>query len=188
MKLSFKAIFIPTLVLFCVCLAATAALAGINLLTIDTIAQVNAQAEKESRLVVLPEAAEFEGAGEGGTEYYIGKDASGNVVGYTFTTAASGYGGSVGVMTGIGSDGKVTGVVVLSHSETPGLGANAEKDTFRQQYIDKAVAGEHYAVIKSGTAGDGQILAMSGATITSDAVTNAVNMAMDKFNEVKEAA
>lgn len=188
MKLSFKAIFIPTLVLFCVCLVCTAALAGVNLLTVDTIAQVNAKAEEESRLIVLPDAETFEGAGENNTEYYIGKDNSGNTVGYAFTTDSSGYGGKVSVMTGINVEGKVTGVAILSHSETPGLGSNAEKDTFRQQYLDNNIPGEHYTVIKSGTAEDGQILALSGATITSNAVTNAINTAMDKFNEVKEAA
>ena len=65
-----------------------------------------------------------------------------------FETEASGYGGAVSVMTGIDSEGSVTGVVILAHEETPGLGANAEKEDFLQQYQQPAPDGG-FEVIKS---------------------------------------
>lgn len=183
-----KAIIIPTLVLFLVCLGVTAALAGTNLLTKPIIEELNIETAKQSRQQVLPEAAEFEEASKDDVQYHIGKDASGAVVGYVFTnTSNSGYGGAVEVMTGINAEGSVSGVVILSHNETPGLGANAEKESFRDQYL-QAAPQEGFNLIKSGNAGDGQILAMTGATITSNAVTEAVNQSCAQYYTVKEGA
>ncbi len=183
-----KAILIPTLVLFLVCLCVTAALAGTNMLTKPIIAQLNIETAKQSRQQVLPDAADFEEASKGDVQYHIGKDASGQTVGYVFTnTSNSGYGGAVEVMTGIDAEGNVTGVVILGHNETPGLGANAEKESFRDQYLQAARA-EGFSLIKSGTPGDGQILAMTGATITSNAVTEAVNQSCAQYFTVKEGA
>lgn len=186
MKLNAKDVIIPTLVLFLVSLLVTAALAGTNLLTKDQIKVQNELAAQASRKVVLPTAETFEEAPD--KSYYIGKDAGGQTVGYVFSTQSNaGYGGAVGVMTGIASDGNVTGVVILSHNETPGLGANAEKESFRNQYLQQATA-NGFTVVKSGTPGDGEILAMTGATITSNAVTEAVNKAEEQFQSVKEGA
>ena len=58
-------------------------------------------------------------------------------MGYVFETEASGYGGKVKVMTGIDAEGAITGVVILSHDETPGLGANAEKPDFLNQFLQQ---------------------------------------------------
>ena len=104
--------------------------------------------------------------------YYIGK-ANNETVGYVFQTEAKGYGGAVKVMTGISADGQITGIVILEHSETPGLGANAEKGI---------------TLVKNKAPSDGEIEAMTGASITSRAVTNAVNEAITKYNTVKEGA
>ena len=187
MKLNAKDVLIPTVALFIICLVVTALLAGTNLLTADTIAQQEIAAAEASRKVVLSTAESFEEMDDGETQYYIGKDGAGAVAGYVFTTTAKGYGGDVSVMTGIDTEGKIGGVVILSHNETPGLGANAEKDSFRDQY--KQTAPESgFSLIKSGSAADGQISAMTGATITSNAVTNAVNEAVALYYEVKEAA
>ncbi len=72
--------------------------------------------------------------------------------------------GTIEVMTGITADGSVSGVVLLSQNETPGLGANATKESFTGQY-QQAVPESGFEVIKSGGAADGQIQAMTGATI-----------------------
>ena len=55
-----------------------------------------------------------------------------------------GYGGAISVMTGIQTDGQISGVVILSHNETPGLGADAEKEDYRNQYLQKAAEGGFY--------------------------------------------
>ena len=108
-------------------------------------------------------------------------------MGYVFETEASGYGGTVSVMTGIDTEGNITGVVILSHDETPGLGANAEKPDFLNQYLQPAPEGG-LSVIKYQAPSQGQIEAMTGATVTSTAVTNAVNQAIEQYYEVKGGA
>lgn len=183
MKLNAKDILIPTAVLLIICIVVSAALAGTNLLTEDKIAEQAALKAEESRKLVLPEAESFEEvpATQTAGAYHKGK-AGDEVVGYVFETAAKGYGGDVKVMTGISADGNITGVVILSHGETPGLGANAEKEEFRDQY-KQAAPDSAIQVVKYQTPQEGQIEAMTGATITSTAVTNAVNQAVDEFHQ-----
>ena len=184
MKLNFQEIVKPTAVLFAICVVISAALAGTNLLTRDRIAQQELLKAEESRKIVLPAAEEFESQEDGA--YYTGS-AGGQLVGYVFETEASGYGGKVKVMTGIDAEGAITGVVILSHDETPGLGANAEKPDFLNQFLQQAPEGG-LEVIKYQTPGEGQIQAMTGATVTSTAVTNAVNQAIAQYNTVKGGA
>lgn len=176
-----KEVLKPALILCVICLLATAALAGTNLLTADTIAQQKVITEQESRKQVLPDADSFEEA----DGYAIGKTGS-DIAGYVLVTSSKGYGGDVQVMTGISTDGQITGVVILEQDETPGLGANAEKESFRDQF-KQAVPENGFTVTKS-TAGEGEISAMTGATITTTAVTNAVNDAIAQYNEIKEGA
>lgn len=94
------------------------------------------------------------------------------------TTDKDGYGGDIQVSVGIQSDGTVTGVSFLSLSETAGLGMKAKEPSFYEQYVGKNPT--KFAVSKDG--GDGeQIDALSGATITSRAVTGAVNAALGYY-------
>ncbi len=181
--MNMKEVIKPAVILFVICVAVSAALAGTNLLTADRIARAAAQKAEESRMVVLPEAEAFQ-ASEDGTHYIgLSKEApEGVVVGYVFETESKGYGGTVKVMTGINTEGNITGVIVLSHSETPGLGANAEKETFRDQYqqpVANLTGG--IQVVKFQAPNEGEIQAMTGATITSTAVTNAVNLAIEQY-------
>lgn len=181
MKLDAKSILLPTVILFIICVVVSAALAGTNLLTKDKIAEQQVLKAEESRKIVLEAAESFEE--QNGGEYYTGV-AGGQTVGYVFETESKGYGGTVQVMTGISSDGDITGVVILSHAETPGLGANAEKDSFRDQFKQPAPEGG-IEVVKYQTPKEGQIEAMTGATITSKAVSSAVNQAVEKYHAVK---
>lgn len=182
MKITAKDILKPALILFVICLVVTALLAGTNLLTKDKIAEQSALEAEQSRKVVLSDADSFEEA----DGYYIGK-ANNETVGYVFQTEAKGYGGAVKVMTGISADGQITGVVILEHSETPGLGANAEKASFTDQFKQTALE-KGITLVKNKAPSDGEIEAMTGASITSRAVTNAVNEAITKYNTVKEGA
>jgi len=183
MKLDAKSVLAPAAILFAICVVVAAALAGTNALTEDRIAQAAVQKAEESRMVVLPEAEAFQ-ASEDGTHYIglSGEAADGGVAGYVFETESKGYGGTVKVMTGINTEGNITGVIVLSHSETPGLGANAEKESFREQYQQPVanLAGG-IQVVKFQAPGEGEIQAMTGATITSTAVTGAVNQAIEQY-------
>ena len=182
--LNAKTVLAPTAVLLVICILVSAALAGTNLLTRDRIAEAAAQKAEESRMVVLPGAETFEEK----DGHYAGLDGSGETVGYVFETEGKGYGGTVKVMTGIDTDGSITGVVILSHSETPGLGANAEKESFREQYKQPVanLAGG-ISVVKFQTPKEGEIQAMTGATITSTAVTNAVNSAIEQYQNAYQS-
>lgn len=182
-KLDAKSVLAPAAILFAICIVVAAALAGTNALTEDRIAQAALAKAEESRMVVLPGAEAFQES-EDGTHYIgLSKEApDGGAVGYVFETESKGYGGTVKVMTGISTEGEITGVVVLSHSETPGLGANAEKESFREQYKQPVanLAGG-IQVVKFQAPDEGEIQAMTGATITSTAVTNAVNSAIEMY-------
>ena len=102
------------------------------------------------------------------------KDASGSLAGYVLSVVThEGYGGDITISMGIGSDGTVKGVEILSISETAGLGMKATEDEFKKQFADKKVAKFVYS--KTEVKEEFEIHALSGATITTNAVTNAVN-------------
>lgn len=107
----------------------------------------------------------------------------GRTAGYAIKTMPSGYGGAIELTVGISDNGTLTGVYVGNNSETPGLGAKSTEPKFRDQFKDKKVD-IPLEVIKSGQAKDNQVQAISGATITSKAVTSGVNTAMKLYNEV----
>ena len=107
----------------------------------------------------------------------LAKDASGNELGYAFTvTTSEGYGGDIQFAMGIQDDGTLNGISILSIGETAGLGMNADKPEWKGQFAGKKA--EVFSVTKDGATSDDQINAISGATITSRAVTNAVNAAV----------
>lgn len=112
-------------------------------------------------------------------------DADKNVLGYAFNvTTSEGYGGDITFSMGVKNDGTLNGISILSISETAGLGMNAKKDEFKGQYEGRKA--EVLSVIKSGTASDSEINAISGATRTSKAITNGVNAGLCAFRYVKE--
>ncbi len=103
------------------------------------------------------------------------------ITGYAIKVAPKGYSGAIEIMVGISNDGKVTGIKILSHTETPGLGANAPKPEFSNQYKDKPIK-DKLEVVKTAPSKENQIQALTGATITSKAVTLGVNDAIDFYN------
>ncbi len=179
------------LILFIITAIAATLLAFANDATSELIAQVQEQESNKARQEVLPSAEKFTLLNESELnaivlennrikEIYIGKNSADELVGYTIKTTASGYGGNIEVITGISADGNVTGMKVVSHSETPGLGANAAKPEFQAQFVGKSTS-SNISVVKSAPS-DSEIQAISGATITSKAVSNGVNIAIDVFN------
>lgn len=113
------------------------------------------------------------------------KDASGETLGYAINlTTSEGYGGDITFSMGVREDGTLNGISILTISETAGLGMNATKDEFKNQFQNKQA--EAFEVTKTGAAADNQINAISGATITSNAVTKGVNSGLCAFEYVKE--
>lgn len=163
-------IFLPALILTAICTTATLILALTNLLTADKITANAAEKAAAARMEVM-QAAEYMPLDEEG-KVYGAIDYDGNRIGVIVTTEAKGYGGTIQVMTGISNNGGVAKVVILSMSETPGLGAKTKESNFLNRYI--GAREPNLAVNKDG----GSIAAVSGATISSRAVTEAVNAAI----------
>lgn len=106
-------------------------------------------------------------------------DGSGELIGYVVTvTSHAGYGGNIQYSMGIKNDGTVNGISILSISETPGLGMRAE-EVLKPQFAGKQV--DHFSVSKTGATSDEEIDAISGATITSNAVVGAANAGLYYF-------
>ncbi len=102
------------------------------------------------------------------------KDDKGEQIGYVLTvTNHEGYGGDIQFAMGVTQEGVTNGISFLSISETAGLGMKAKDEEFKNQFADKAVSSFVYT--KNGAASEEEIDAISGATITTSAVTNGVN-------------
>ncbi|WP_035766412.1 FMN-binding protein [Butyrivibrio sp. NC2002] len=106
-------------------------------------------------------------------------DASGTGIGYVIQVSSGGYGDKIIFTVGITNDASVNGISLISINETPGLGMNAEK-VIVPQFVNKP-AGK-FSVVKNAASSDSEISAISGATITSKAVTYGVNAAVAYFN------
>ena len=161
-----------TLTLLLITGVVAAALAGVNAITKDAIAANQEKKTQEALAVVLPEAGslqKMELTGDTGIVSEVYTDGES----YAVKVLPSGFDGTITMMVGI-SEGKVTGISVISHTVTPGLGAvaaaqNAKGEAFRGQFVGQ-----------EGTLAVGnQIDAMSGATITSNAVVTGVNAATE---------
>ncbi len=174
---SLKEYLVPTVTLFVICLVATFLLGLTNSVTAPIIADLALETEKKSRQIVFADAASFGEAVvlEDGTSVVAALDEAGSEIGHVVVNVAKGYGGDISVMTGVDASGKVTGVNILSHAETAGLGANATTDSFRSQFVGLI----NGITVSKDKAGDNSIDALTGATVTSRAVVNAVNAAIE---------
>ncbi len=182
------------LILFVITLISGVLLGGVYEVTKTIIAQRQEEAKLKTYQEVFMDATAFEenteltqkaaetdlSAYEKVTvdEVLDAKDASGNVIGHLVTsTSKAGYGGEVTISIGITAEGEITGIGYLALNETPGLGMKASESEFKDQFAGKNAA--QLTLVKGGGAsGDDQINAISGATVTSSAVTNAVNAAL----------
>lgn len=159
--------------LFIISAVAALVLALVNALTADTIA-ARAEAQRQAALAsVAPGANVFSELYsenttiDGITGAYNGT----TFVGYCVEVSPNGFGGAISLVVGVDAGGSVTGVVILDHSETAGLGAKADSPDFLDQYLGKS------GTITVNTGGNA-IDAITGATITSKAVTEGVNTAL----------
>lgn len=161
--------------------------------TKEPIAEQEAKAKQEACQEVFADAASFGMIGvetmavegyeqESIDEVMEAKDASGELLGYVITvTTKEGYGGDIQFSVGVRMDGTVNGISILAISETAGLGMRAD-EVLKPQFAGKQV--EKFAYTKSGATADDQIDAISGATITTNAVTNGVNAGLYYFQTV----
>jgi len=168
---------------------------ALSITNMVTAGPIKAQIQKEndlSRQSVLPEAETFELMDDiqgidlsnwpDIQEVYAGKSGD-RIVGYTFKVSTKGYGGSIEMTLGIDTDGRISGLKIGNHQETPGLGAKAAETSFQDQYKGKT-AGGGLTVTKASNPKDSEVEAITGATITSRAITNGVNNAGQLYLEI----
>lgn len=157
--------------LLAICTVVALLLAAVNLFTRDIIA-ANAQKERERAVseifssMTAMEAVDGDWLDGVNTVYAIYENDA--WIGYAVDLNSRGFGGDINMMVGLGADGTVSGVRVISHSETPGLGSKATVQAYLQNYIG---VGERLAIKED-------IDAVSGATISSKAVLAGVNLAL----------
>ncbi|HDQ40521.1 MAG TPA: RnfABCDGE type electron transport complex subunit G [Desulfonatronum sp.] len=115
------------------------------------------------------------------TTFFLAKKGS-QLVSLAFESTGSGYGGPIGVMIAIApEDDVVQGIAVTTQSETPGLGTKIIDDpSFSAQFADKPLSANF-----SLSAAGGQIQAITGATVSSTGVSNAVNRGIELYQAVK---
>ena len=177
-----KEVIKVALILFAITAVAAAILAAVNNVTAPVIAENERKAQEIAMKVVLPEADGFEQM-----DYTVNENSAVTEVytsdaGFAVKVAPKGYGGAISMIVGVDNDLKVTGVEVISQSETAGLGAKCTDSEFKAQFVGKT---ENIKVTKNG-AKENEIDAITSATITSKAVTKGVNDAIAVAKEVKE--
>ena len=158
-------------ILCVITLVAALLLAGVNKLTAPKIAQADAKAANEAMKKMLPDADDFEKIND---DLYIAKKGN-EEIGACVNVTVTGYGGDINMMVGINlPQSTVAGIEILSHSETAGLGAKANEDSFKSQLKGKQPA---LTVVKNDTTNANELKAITGATITSRAVAQGIRQA-----------
>lgn len=186
-----KEIVKPTLVLFLVCAVVTGALAYVNEVTAPIIVENEKLVKQEAMISVLPGATAFSApktaeqlkkdgfsVGDGIVSLYEAKD-----VGYVVEILTQGYGGTINMLVGVDQEKNIKGVKLVSHEETPGLGAKTASTGFTGQYLG-AIPSDGFKVVRGAARADGEIAAVSGATISSRAVTQGVADAAELVSSI----
>ena len=170
-------VFKPIVVLALICIVITGALAATNQVTAPIIEEATRLAEEKSRTELLPEAEGFEEITGVSVDNVSAIYKSTNDVGVVITSSAKGYGGDVVVMTAISPDGTIKQIKVTEQAETKGIGSKvADTPSYWENY-------------KGLDAGDALVLnqdvdAVTSATVSSTALINAVNAAIEAYNAI----
>ena len=191
-KMDVKGIVAAIAAIFVITLVMGVALGTVYNVTKDPIAQAEEQAKLDAYKEVLPEAGRIESVDldmepvnallesygfENVTIDEIsvgGDDATNQLVGYiVLVTSSEGYGGDIQLAVGINTEFRITGISFLKLNETAGLGMEADSEEFLSQFMNKGV--NNFTYTKTGATSESEIDALSGATITTSAVTNAIN-------------
>ncbi|MBR4769005.1 MAG: RnfABCDGE type electron transport complex subunit D [Lachnospiraceae bacterium] len=189
----------PVVVLTATALIAGLALSGIYMLTKETIEAGKQAKALEAYRKVVPGAETFEKVTteeDGKKEVYgtsfgrvyineavIGKASDGSIVGHAISvTSAEGYDGDITVSVGLDGEGRITLISFTELHETPGKGMLAADPEFRGQFDGRLA--ESFKLLKDGGSTlENEIDGVSGATVTSKAIVNAVNAALDFYRQ-----
>ncbi len=186
----------PVIALVLIAAIAGVALSGVFSMTKDTIEEQEALQQAMAYKEVCPEATSFafsekaqEVLGEEGADVegahinlcYVGKNDAGEDVGYALSVTSKGFGGDVVMALGLNSEGVITGLTFTSISETAGLGMKATEPAFKAQFTGQS---GQLTLVKGEAGGDAEISAITGASVTSNAVISGVNAAMKFYEDV----
>jgi len=204
-----KNIVTLTLKLLAITLVCAIALGLVNYVTEGPIVEQALAAAEKARKDAFPDAEGFEavydpnieelkdvtlssllGTAELPKEYgiiqtvYTALDKQGNAIGIVAGVVTKGFNSGLNLTVGIKTDGTIAGVIVGDNTETAGLGARASEDWFQDQYVGK----QGQLKVAKANPGDDEILAITGATITSKGVTNAVNAVSQFYADLEGGA
>jgi electron transport complex protein RnfG len=168
------------LILGAICLIATLVLAVTYEVTRPKIEAELKREEEAALKEIIADADSFEAKSAGGIDYFEAKKGD-SIVGYCIKTTANGYNGFLRMIVGITPDGIIKGVRVLEHQETPGLGAriNEVRPGEKEPWFLKQFVGKPGRTVTAKKDVD----AITGATISSKAVSDAVNKSVAEFLE-----
>ena len=192
-------------VLTVVCVISALSLGVVNNITVSRIAEQNQKAKLKAITSALPkdrlgydndpsrdivkitEWTEKDGTPK---EIYLGRH-QGKIVGIAFTSSGEGYGGYINIMMGIDPNENITGIEIIGHLETPGLGSKIESpELFKDQFYGKSTEGSENGelVVVKGRKADKnwEIQALTGATISPLGVVQAINDGLAKFRQYKD--
>lgn len=174
--------------LFVVCLVCSSLLAGVYAITKKPIDEAALAKKAEAIMQVVPDfdnepiEETVELAGKTYAYYKLTKDDV--IIAYAIRSSAVGFGGPIEIMVGLTVDGIIYNTAVLSHAETPGLGAKCSEPLFADQFKNFNPVERKLAVSNDG----GEIDGITASTITSRAYVNAIQVALDVFKEVHKVS
>ncbi len=164
-----------SLILGLICILAAGSLAYVYSITKPKIEQYKREALLDSLKLVIPGAVKFDETIA--DKKWTGYDSNGTAVGVAIKTMATGYGGPIQILFGMNNEKKITKIIIIDQNETPGLGTKIKTEGFLNQYEGKS---QDEVVLKKDDPQNGQIDAITAATISSRAVTNAINKSMQE--------
>ena len=176
----------PAATLFITAVITIAAVSIVYNQTFEPIERQTRRTQEAAMRAVLPQADDFrELAAEasGSIAAVFEGSSGGQLIGYVVALSPVGYSGNIDLMVGISArDEKISGMRILRHSETPGLGALAARESFYRRFDDRPLV--PLAVVRTSP-GEHEISAITSSTITTRAITDAVNEAINWFETVR---
>ena len=184
----------PAATLFFTAVITIAAVSVVYNLTLEPIERQARRTRETTMRAVLPAAADFRElvvergggttASKAGNIVAVFEGSSGGLLlGYIVALSPVGYSGNIDLMVGISArDEMITGVRILRHSETPGLGALAARESFYRRFDNRPLV--PLSVVRTSP-GEHEISAITSSTITTQAITNAVNEAINWYSAAR---
>lgn len=181
-KQSFAA---PIIVLSCICLVVSIALAFTYSIANPIIIANNQKAADATRIVLLPAADSFEqvedlepASSTDGKAAVQEVFSAANGAGYVMTVQTSSFGGALTMMVGLDSEGAITGVQVTEHADTPGVGTKDMEASYLAQYTGMTALSSAANIKKE----ESPFVYISGASVSGQAIHSGVEAALSQFN------